>query len=104
MLAGIRWHVAANVICAGPAERLIVMQHPVGSFDDVTEALLSATIMEWRDRGGRRWTIERCGEAVRFLSHYRSLGPVSLSSARSLAEISDAELEQLLSTAKAFTD
>jgi hypothetical protein len=99
-VGSVRWHLATSVICAGPSERLIVTRGLGESDEEALAAILSADVMEWRDHGGRRWSVERSPGGLRFVSHYLTLGPVPAPATRGLAQLGDAELETLLARAR----
>lgn len=100
LFGSIRWHLSTSVVCAGPSERLIVTRGLDASDREARAAIRAAARMEWRDARGRRWTVERDTGSVSFFSHYHRLGPVPLPARRSLAELSDPELEDLLERAR----
>ena len=100
-IGDVTWHWAANLVCAGPDERLVVIPDAHGDLQQARAGLAGAERMEWRDAGFRKWRIRRSPEGIIFASHYAQLGPVGIRPAECLAGMASERLEQILAAARA---
>ena len=103
-IGDVMWHWAANLVCAGPDERLVVIPDAHGDLLQARMGLEGAERMEWRDAGFRKWRIRRSPEGIIFSSHYARLGPVDILATECLAGMANERLEQILTAARAGAD